>query len=96
MTVGFRSPLSDSLRGFLQFKRSLGYRYQRAEYTLQEFDRFLERDVEQDPDWRLDRAILAWLASKPERKAVSVSMDAVVLRQFCVYLRRLPGRPGRS
>ena len=92
MTVGFRSPLSDSLRGFLRFKRSLGYRYQRAEYTLQEFDRFLERQVEQDPNWRLDRAILAWLASKPERKAVSVSMDAVVLRQFCVYLRRLPGR----
>ncbi len=34
MTALFRSPLSDSLRGFLQFKRSLGYRYQRAEHTL--------------------------------------------------------------
>ncbi len=40
----------------------------------------------------LDRAILAWRASKPPRKAVSVSMDAAVLRQFCLYLRRRPGR----
>jgi integrase len=91
MTAHFRSPLSDKLRGFLQFKRSLGYRYRRAEYTLLEFDRFLQHYVEQRPDWRLDQAILAWLASKPKRKAVSVAMDAIVLRQFCFYLRRLPG-----
>ncbi len=91
MTAHFDSPLADRLRGFLQFKRSLGYRYQRAEYTLMEFDRFLQPYTEQHQDWRLDQAVLAWLASKPKRKAVSVSMDAIVLRQFCSYLRRLPG-----
>ncbi len=34
--------------------------------------------------------MLAWLASKPRRKAISVSADATALRQFCYYLRRLP------
>jgi hypothetical protein len=30
------------------------------------------------------------LSSKPERKHVSVSMDAAILRQLFAYLRRLP------
>jgi hypothetical protein len=29
------------LHGFLQFKRSLGYGYRRAEFALREFDQFL-------------------------------------------------------
>ena len=29
------------MHAFLQFKRSLGYGYIRAEFTLREFDRFL-------------------------------------------------------
>jgi integrase/recombinase XerD len=92
MTTCFSSPLADDLQGFLQFKRSLGYRYVRAEFTLREFDKFLRGYVEKRQAWHLDRAILRWLASKPERKAISVSADAAVLRQFCVYLRRRPGR----
>jgi hypothetical protein len=43
--------------------------------------------------WQLDRAALAWLASKPGRKPVSVSGDAAVLRQFYRYLHRSSG-PG--
>jgi integrase/recombinase XerD len=92
MKAPFRSPLSADLGGFLHFKRGLGYRYVRAEFTLKEFDHYLHRYAEQHRKWRLDRAVLAWLASKPRRKAVSVSMDAAVLRQFYCYLRRQPGR----
>lgn len=91
MTVLFKSHWATDLRAFLQFKRGLGYRYARAEYTLREFDRFLCRDAKRHRVEELDQAILAWLASKPLRKAVSVSMDAAVLRQFCFYLRRRPG-----
>lgn len=80
MTVLFKSHWAADLQAFLQFKRGLGYRYARAEYTLREFDRFLCRDAERHRVEELDRAILAWLASKPQRKAVSVSMDAAVLR----------------
>jgi len=35
----FCGPIAAELRGFLQFKRDLGYGYRRAEFTLREFDR---------------------------------------------------------
>ncbi len=92
MISRFNSPICADLRGFLQFKRTLGYRYARAEFALLEFDRFLQEYAAQDSGWRLDQAALAWLASKPHRKAISVGSDAAVLRQLYSYLHRLPGR----
>jgi integrase/recombinase XerD len=84
----FSGPVAGELLGFLRFKRSLGYGYMRAEFTLREFDRFLIEYVARSRRWRLDQAAIAWLSSKPGRKAVSVSDDAAVLRQFFRYLRR--------
>ena len=86
----FHGPIAGELHGFLQFKRSLGYRYERAEFALREFDTFLSGYSRNDPRWELDRAAIAWLSSKPQRKPVSVSMDAAILRQLFGYLRRLP------
>lgn len=83
----FTSPLAEDLAAFLKFKRSLGYRYSRSEYTLREFDRFLASYC-RGRSWRVDRSILAWLASKPERKGVTTAMEVSVLRQFCRHLRR--------
>ncbi len=37
MSQVFQSPIAAELREFLEFKRSLGYSYRRAEYTLHEF-----------------------------------------------------------
>lgn len=91
MTEHFKSAFADDLKGFLEFKRNLGCRYVRAGATLQEFDRFIIRYAKQNRILQLDRAILSWLASKPNRKAISVSRDAAVLRMFCNYLKRLPG-----
>lgn len=88
----FNGPLAGEFHGFLQFKRSLGYGYRRAEFTLREFDRFLSRYAAKNRAWQLHQAALAWLASKPERKPVSVSGDAAILRQFFTYLRRLPNQ----
>ena len=62
----------------------------RAEFALREFDQFLSGYARKDSRWQLDRAAIAWLSSKPQRKPVSVSMDAAILRQFFTYLRRLP------
>ena len=62
MTASFGSSFAEELAGFLRFKRSLGYSYLRAEYTLREFDRFLQEHAAQD-HWRMDQAMLAWLAS---------------------------------
>lgn len=84
----FASPLAEDLAAFLNFKRSLGFLYSRSEYTLREFDRFLASYCRGHRSWRVDRSILAWLASKPERKGVSTAMDVSVLRQFCRHLRR--------
>ncbi len=84
----FHSLLASELLGFLQFKRSFGYGYMRAEFTLREFDRFLIEYVARNRRWRLDQAAITWLSSKPGRKAVSVSCDAAILRQFFRYLRR--------
>ena len=90
MKAQFRSVMSHELQSFLNFKRSLGYRYARGELTLKEFDRFLRKYAPHHQSWRLDQAILAWLASKPGRKAKSVCEDATILRQLCRYLPRLP------
>jgi len=93
MTTRFKSCWAADFEALLRFKRSLGYQYARGEFTLREFDRFLLGSPTYQPrDACLDQAILAWLASKPHRKAISVSADASVLRQFCLYLRRCPGR----
>src|SRR5664279_5340083 len=84
----FQGPTAGELHAFLQFKRSLGYGYMRAEFTLREFDRFLIQYAAGNRRWKLDQAAISWLSSKPGRKPISVSADAAVLRQFYRYLRR--------
>jgi hypothetical protein len=91
----FHGPIAGELRGFLQFKRRLGYGYTRTEFALREFDRSLSRYAGKDSRWQLDRAAIARLSSKPQRKPVSVSMDAAILRQLFTYLRRLLHPPRR-
>ena len=54
----FHGPIAGELSGFLQFKRSLGYGYRRAEFALREFDRFLSGYAGKDPKWRLDRVAI--------------------------------------
>jgi len=89
----FQGPTAAELHAFLQFKRNLGYGYMRAEFTLREFDRFLIDYAVKNRRWRLDRAAIDWLSSKPGRKPISVSADAAVLRQFYRYLHR-SSKPG--
>jgi len=94
----FVSRLADDLAGFLGFKRSLGYKYVRAEFTLRDFDRFIFDQDRLGRVLRLDAAILAWLAMKHGRKPLSVTNELGVLRQFCLHRRRrdpttpVPGR----
>lgn len=90
MNTIFKSSIAGHLNGFLQFKRSLGFRYARAEFTLREFDRFLVATAYKHLP--LDQAALEWLSGKPGRKPVSVSGDAAVLRQLFAFLRRSPDR----
>ena len=87
MTTTFTSPLASLLAAFLGFKRKRGFRYGRAEFTLRSFDRFLSLYVAQRRPWRLDAAIMDWLASRPERQAISTAQDLAVIRQFWRYLQ---------
>jgi integrase len=88
----FTSKLADALHDFLEFKRRRGYRYNRSEFTLRSFDRFLADRASKDPACPIDEVILAWMASRPNRLAVSVSQDMAVIRQFWFYLRRTQPR----
>lgn len=86
--TAFRSPVASDLRRFLECKRRLGYASIRAEFTLAAFDRFYHASLRDHPDWRLDEAMLAWLARKGPRKPISVAADLAVLRQLWRHLHR--------
>lgn len=94
----FVSHLAVEFDAFLVFKRAMGSPYQRAEFTLRDFDRFVLAHDKTHRRFRMEEAILAWLATKSGRKAVSVTVELGVVRQFCLYRRRhdpsafVPGR----
>jgi integrase len=92
MKPPFRSPFARELSSFLTFKRSRGYGYHRPEFMLRSFDRFLCGLVRQRHALRVNDAMLAWLASRPHRKAISVSMDLCVIREFWRHLHRCSPR----
>lgn len=97
MSAPFESPLADELTAFLAFKHARGYRYVRAAFMLRSFDRFLSSTLRQGRAWRVEEMMLAWLASRPERKAISVSMELSVIRELWRYLhRRDPRRFARE
>lgn len=88
MTLSFSSSLAPELAAFLQFKRARGYGYVRAEFMLRSFDRFLISRTGRARKEGLGQTILAWLASRPDRKAITVAMDLAVIREFWRFLRR--------
>jgi integrase len=94
----FMSSLASEFEAFLKYKRALGCRYSRAEYTLREFDRFVAQQDEQVDPARFDRVLGKWLARTQGRKSVSVTNELGVIRQFCLWRRRtdptgfVPGR----
>ena len=96
----FISHLAAELDAFLAFKRTMGHPYVRAEFTLRSFDRFVLSYSRRLRPFRLDEAILAWLASqRKDRKPVTVTADLGAVRQFCLHRRRRDPAafvPGRS
>lgn len=96
--MSFVSQLAPEFVAFLAFKRAMGHPYVRAEFTLRDFDRFVFARGKRHRGFRLDQVILAWLASKRNRKSVTVTNELGVIRQFCLHRRRrdpaafVPGR----
>jgi integrase/recombinase XerD len=92
MRLSFSSALAGDLAAFLAFKRARGYLYVRAEFMLRSFDRFLSSRARSRQAWSLNEVMLAWLARRPGRKAISVAMELSVIREFWRYLYRRDSR----
>jgi len=99
MKTTFKSALKLELEAFLQYKHALGYRYERPEGTLRNFDRYVYETVgasRRRPN--LHHLIESWLAKGHGRKPISAATDLGVIKQFCLYHRRkdpngfVPGR----
>ncbi len=83
-----RHRLGAQIDAFLRFKRALGYKYERAEFWLRAFDRFIQEKPAGRSRSRLDDLARSWLARNEDRKSVTVADEVGVLRQFFRYLSR--------
>lgn len=88
MTRRFRSVFAKDIRAFLRFKRSLGIRYEAAEHSLRNFDRFVARTFSRRKRVSLEEAISGWLTSFKECSPVTVTNAFRILRKFCLFLQR--------
>jgi site-specific recombinase XerD len=88
MRTVFSSRLAGDFASFLLFKRTLGYSYRRAEFTLRAFDRFLVQQAGSTGYDRLGELMLSWLGRSAGRKPRSAACELVVLRQLHTFLQR--------
>jgi integrase/recombinase XerD len=80
--------LDKEITAFLAFKRALGYRYLRSEFTLRNFERFAAHGRGPRSPIDLERVIREWLLRTPGRKPVTLADDLGAVRQLCLYMRR--------
>ena len=80
--------LGKEITAFLVFKRALGCRYRRGEFTLRSLERFAARSRGLRSPINLEGVIRAWLLCTPGRKPVTLADDLGAVRQFCLYRRR--------
>jgi integrase len=80
--------LARDAQDFLRFKRAMGITYQRAEFVLDEFVRFVCQHWGDHGEVLLAEAITRWCARIAGRKAVTVANEFGVVRQLCLYRRR--------
>jgi integrase/recombinase XerD len=80
--------LANDAREFLRFKRAMGIKYQRAEFVLDGFLRFVAQHWGNHREVMLDDAVRRWCARIAGRKAVTVGNEFGVVRQLCLFRRR--------
>jgi integrase len=80
--------LKQDARAFLRFKRAMGIPYQRAEFVLDGFVRYVAQHWGDHGKVALDDAVRRWCARIAGRKAVTVGNEFGVIRQLCLYRRR--------
>lgn len=80
--------LGKEITAFLTFKRALGHRYLRGEFTLRNLECFVAGASEPHSPIDLEKMVRAWLLRTPGRKPVTLAADLGSVRQFCLYLQR--------
>src|SRR5690606_325553 len=80
--------LAQDTQDFLRFKRAMGMGYQRAEFVLDGFVRFVAKHWGEHGDAVLEEAVMRWTTRIAGRKAVTVGLEFGVVRQLCLYRRR--------
>ncbi|MBV8071749.1 MAG: tyrosine-type recombinase/integrase [Acidobacteriaceae bacterium] len=87
-TIVTLAELKNDAENFVTFKRAMGHRYQRGAYEIDRFLRFLEQRWNGKDGIPLADAISNWCGRLPGRKAISLSGEFGVIRQFCLHRRR--------
>lgn len=72
---------------FLAFKRAMGMGYQRAEFTLSNFIRFVHDQYGERPAL-LEEVVTRWILRIEGRKAITVGHEFGTVRQLCLFRRR--------
>lgn len=85
-TVALRE-LARDIKDFVLFKRTLGRRYETAEYTLKRFQRFATQHAK-DSRIELEPVIHAWIKRPGARSRTTISHQFGTVRELCLYRRR--------
>jgi integrase len=80
--------LASEAQEFLRFKRAMGMGYQRAEFVLEGFVRFVADRWGEHGQAPLEEAVTRWSARIAGRKAVTLGNEFGVIRQLCLFRRR--------
>lgn len=88
MTQITAGQLTQCIGDFLAFKRSLGFKYKRAEFMLRSFERFTDLRTSRRRQVRLEDMLAQWLARIDGRAPVTVALDLGAIRQLCLHMRR--------
>jgi len=88
MKKPLKGQLGVLINRYLQVRRSLGYIHRNAEYTLNEFDRYLSQHF---PNAKTVTRpmVIGFLSSNSHLQASSVYIRFISLRQFCRFLFQL-------
>lgn len=79
--------LASDAAQFLAFKRAMGMGYQRAEFVLNAFMRFVREQYGERPA-SLEQLVTRWVTRIEGRKALTVSCEFGTVRQLCLFRRR--------
>lgn len=90
MTTLTLNALARDIQAFLEFKRAMGYRYAREQFTLESLQRFARARIgsKRGAEISLEETSHAWLSRGEGRKTNTVSQDFSVVHQLCLHRRR--------